>query len=56
MMRITKEAFGVSNLNPEDFAGYFSQGINQRLAHEMAHSYFGYVVQGATEGALQAVI
>ncbi len=50
MMRITKEAFGVSNLNPEDFAGYFSQGINQRLAHEMAHSYFGYVVHGATEG------
>jgi aminopeptidase N len=29
-------------------AQVFSKGINHRFAHEIAHSYFGYVVTGAS--------
>ncbi|MBL8111509.1 MAG: hypothetical protein JNK60_01375 [Acidobacteria bacterium] len=47
MMRITKEAFESTSMT-DDVAAIFSQGINHRFAHEIAHSYFGYVVNGAS--------
>lgn len=47
MMRITREAFQ-STVFTEGYAALFSQGINQRLAHEIAHSYFGYVLDAAS--------
>lgn len=46
MMRITKEAFQ-SNVFTDEVSSLFSQGINQRVAHEIAHAYFGYVVADA---------
>ncbi len=48
MMRITREAFQ-ANVLGDDVAAFFSGGINERLAHEIAHSYWGYGVWGATE-------
>ena len=47
LMRITKEAFQ-SNVYTDQVSTLFSQGINQRVAHEIAHSYFGYVVADAS--------
>ncbi len=47
MMRITREAFQ-ANVLGDDVAAFFSGGINERLAHEIAHSYWGYGVWGAT--------
>lgn len=47
MMRITKEAFQ-SNVFTDEVSTLFSQGINQRVAHEIAHAYFGYVVRDAS--------
>ena len=47
MMRITKEAF-LSNVRHDQLSSLFSRGINQRFAHEIAHSYFGYVVSDAS--------
>jgi aminopeptidase N len=41
MMFITKEAF---NPLAEDNQ-YFSQGVNERFAHEIAHQYWGHVVK-----------
>jgi hypothetical protein len=42
IMFITKEAF-----NPlmEETSQFFSQGINERFAHEIAHQYWGQVVK-----------
>jgi hypothetical protein len=48
MMRITREAFQ-SNVIGDEMAAFFSGGINERLAHEIAHSWWGYGVWGATE-------
>jgi len=47
LMRITREAFQTT-VYTDEVASYFSKGINQRLAHEIAHSYFGYVVSEAS--------
>ncbi|MBK9088324.1 MAG: hypothetical protein IPL90_04440 [Holophagales bacterium] len=47
LMRITKEAFQ-SNIYTDQVSTLFSHGINQRVAHELAHSYFGYVVADAS--------
>ncbi len=47
LMRITKEAFQ-TNVYTDRGSALFSQGINQRVAHELAHSYFGYVVEDAS--------
>lgn len=46
MMRITREAFQ-ANVYGDTVAELFSQGVNERFAHEIAHSYFGYVVWSA---------
>ena len=43
MMRITQEAFQ-SNVYSDELAQLFSGGINERFAHEIAHSWWGYVV------------
>ncbi len=48
MMFITQEAFQ-SNVRLDFDAALFSSGVNERLAHEIAHSYFGYVVTGASQ-------
>ncbi len=48
MMRITREAFQ-ANVLGDEIAAFFSGGINERLAHEIAHSWWGYGVWGATE-------
>jgi hypothetical protein len=48
MMRITQEAFQ-ANVLVDETAAFFSGGINERLAHEIAHSWWGYGVWGATE-------
>jgi hypothetical protein len=42
MMFITNEAF-----DPviDEFAKYFSEGINERFAHEIAHQYWGHAVK-----------
>ncbi|HSY51556.1 MAG TPA: M1 family aminopeptidase [Thermoanaerobaculia bacterium] len=45
-MFITNEAFSPS-LGDEE-AQFFTQGINERFAHEIAHQYWGYVVRDAT--------
>ncbi|HPA51207.1 MAG TPA: M1 family aminopeptidase [Thermoanaerobaculia bacterium] len=47
MMRITKEAFQ-SSIFTDEISSLFSHGINQRVAHEIAHAYFGYVVADAS--------
>lgn len=46
MMFITKEAF-----NPliNSTSRYYSKGINQRYAHELAHQYWGHVVKMGSE-------
>lgn len=46
MMRLTREGFQ-GNILGDPVAELFSAGINERIAHEMAHSYFGYVVWDA---------
>ncbi|MEO6323698.1 MAG: M1 family aminopeptidase, partial [Thermoanaerobaculia bacterium] len=46
MMRITHEAFQ-SNIFGDREAELFSGGINERLAHEIAHAYWGGVVWSA---------
>jgi hypothetical protein len=46
MMRITKEAFA-SNVFGDTVGTIFSQGINQRFAHEIAHSWWGHVIWAA---------
>ena len=46
MMRITQEAFA-SNVFGDTVGTVFSQGINQRFAHEIAHSWWGHVVWAA---------
>ncbi len=45
MMRITNEAF-----DPviEEGAKFFSEGINERFAHEIAHQYWGHAVKSAS--------
>ncbi len=45
-MFITNEAFSPS-LGDEE-AKFFTQGINERFAHEIAHQYWGYVVRDAS--------
>lgn len=47
MMRITGEAFQ-ANVLGDEVAAFFSGGINERLAHEIAHSWWGYVVWSGT--------
>ncbi len=49
LMIITNEAFGVAG-NDWDrlFRSYFSKGINQRFAHEIAHQYWGHLAKWAT--------
>jgi aminopeptidase N len=42
VMLITKEAF---NPFPDEMSRYFSKGINERFAHEIAHQYWGHVVK-----------
>jgi hypothetical protein len=42
VIRITKEAF---NPYEDDVAKIFSRGINQRLAHELAHTWWGHVAK-----------
>lgn len=44
-MFITKEAF---NPTLGDMNQFFSQGINERFAHEIAHQYWGHVVKMAS--------
>jgi hypothetical protein len=47
-MFITNEAFSPSL--GDEYAQFFSQGVNERFAHEIAHQYWGYVVRdGASE-------
>jgi hypothetical protein len=48
LMRITKEAFFTS-VYTDELSAFFSQGINQRVAHEIAHSYFGDLVYDASD-------
>jgi len=48
MMRITQEAFQANVIGGDAEAAFFSAGINERLAHEIAHSWWGYGVWGAT--------
>ncbi len=45
LMMITSEAF---NSLGNDLNQLFSKGINQRVAHEIAHQYWGHVVKMAT--------
>ncbi|HXH41001.1 MAG TPA: hypothetical protein VNN08_20405, partial [Thermoanaerobaculia bacterium] len=45
-MFITNEAFSPS-LGDEE-AQFFTQGVNERFAHEIAHQYWGYVVRDGT--------
>lgn len=42
VMLITKEAF---NPLADEVNRYFSRGINERFAHEIAHQYWGHVVK-----------
>jgi aminopeptidase N len=42
LIRITKEAF---NPYEDEVANVYSQGINQRLAHELAHTWWGHVAK-----------
>ncbi|MBL0312795.1 MAG: hypothetical protein IPP78_08790 [Holophagaceae bacterium] len=42
VMLITKEAF---NPIADEINRYFSRGINERFAHEIAHQYWGHVVK-----------
>jgi aminopeptidase N len=44
-MFITSEAFQPTQSLEDQ---YFSQGINERFAHEIAHQYWGYVVREAS--------
>lgn len=46
MMRITREAFQMNVLG-DTVAELFSQGVNERIAHEVAHSYWGGAVWAA---------
>lgn len=46
MMRITREAFQM-NILGDTVAELFSQGVNERIAHEVAHSYWGGAVWAA---------
>jgi hypothetical protein len=48
MMRITHEAFQM-NIFGDPRAELFSQGINERIAHEVAHAWWGHVVWGAAD-------
>jgi len=45
MMIITNEAF---NGKVDTISGFFTKGINQRFAHEIAHQYWGHLVKMAT--------
>lgn len=46
---ITNEAFASAGSSYEHFMRqYFSKGVNQRLAHELAHQYWGQVVKRPT--------
>ncbi len=45
-MFITSEAFQPTQSLEDQF---FSQGINERFAHEIAHQYWGYVVREASD-------
>ena len=42
MMIITNEAF---DGKMDDFSAFFTKGINQRFAHEIAHQYWGHLVK-----------
>jgi hypothetical protein len=42
MMIITNEAFTGKT---DDISSFFTQGINQRFAHEIAHQYWGHLVK-----------
>ncbi len=44
-MYITQEAFDARS---DDLNKLFSQGINHRIAHEIAHQYWGHVVKAAS--------
>jgi hypothetical protein len=44
-MFITSEAFNPTQTEEDQF---FSEGINERFAHEIAHQYWGYVVREAS--------
>ncbi len=46
LMIITNEAFGVTGSDWDRlFRSYFSKGINQRFAHEIAHQYWGHLAK-----------
>lgn len=52
VMFITREAF--NPIGGEDLGGFslnqlFSQGINERFAHEIAHQYWGHVVKMSSQ-------
>lgn len=42
MLKITNEAF---NAKIDSFSAFFTKGINQRFAHEIAHQYWGHLVK-----------
>jgi hypothetical protein len=46
LMMITSEAF---NALGDNLSKMFSKGINQRVAHEIAHQYWGHVVKMPTQ-------
>lgn len=46
MMIITNEAF---NGKMDDISSFFTRGINQRIAHEIAHQYWGHRVKMPSE-------
>jgi hypothetical protein len=49
LMRITREAFEGNKMSGDVAARVFSEGVNQRFAHEVAHAWWGGVVWNALD-------
>lgn len=49
LMRITHEAFEANQVGGDEWAQIFSGGVNERIAHEMAHAFWGGVVWNAQD-------
>ena len=49
LMRITREAFESNKFTGDLEAQVFSEGVNQRFAHEIAHAWWGGVVWNAQD-------
>ncbi len=49
LMRITHEAFEANQVGGDFWSQVFSGGVNERIAHELAHAYWGGVVWNAQD-------